>query len=110
MLVKTHLIVKDQYDEYQVKWIKRLSEQKPKFDEHGNLQFAILSGKGRLEVKTFDLAYLEKVAKKYTYPRGRSALTTDKSDIYLKTEDGEVLLATVVHDHIRKYSPMYDEL
>ena len=111
MKVKTHLIVVDQYDEYNVRWIKKLSEQKPKFDEHGNLQFAVLSNKGRLDIKTFDLKYLEKAAKKFTYPRGRGAITTDKGYIYLKTaDDKEVLLAVVSHNHIRKYSQMYDEL
>lgn len=111
MKVKTHLITTDQYDEYEVKWVGKLSEQKPKFDENGNLQFAILSSKGRLNINTFDLKYLETAAKRFTYPRGREALTSDRGDIYLKTEDDkEVLLATVVHKHIRKYAPMYDEL
>lgn len=111
MLVKTHLITTDQYDEFDVRWVKKLSSQKPLFDNNGNLQFAVLSNKGRLEVHTFDLAYLESQAKKFTWPRGRKAITTDKARIYLKTEDGdEVLMAIITHDHIRKYSPMYDEL
>lgn len=111
MKVKTHLITTEQYDEYEVRWHKKLSAQKPKFDEHGNLQFAVLSNRGRLNIKTFDLKHLETAAKRFTQPRGRGALTTDKGYIYLKTEDDkEVLLATVIHNHIRKYAPMYDEL
>lgn len=107
---KTHLIVIDQYDEYEVKWVHRLVDTNPKLDERGYPTFAILSNKGRMELKTFDMNYLEKQAKKFTYPRGRGALTTDKGYIYIKEENEEVLVAVVTHRHIRKYAPMFDEI
>ena len=110
MLVKTHLIVVDQYDEYKVRWTKRLIETKPKLNENGLPVFIVASSKGRIEVPTLNMNYLEKMAKKFTYPRGRGSITTDKGYIYIKEEDNEVLIGVVEHNHIRKYSQMYDEL
>ena len=43
MLVKTHLIVVDQYDEYKVRWTKRLIETKPKLNENGLPVFIVAS-------------------------------------------------------------------
>ena len=44
-----------------------------------------------------------------TYPKGRSALTTDTANIYIKQQDGsEKILGTLTHDHIKKFAPMYD--
>lgn len=110
MLVKTHLIVTDQYDEYEVNWVKRLVDSKPKLDEHGFPTFSVVTNKGRIDIKTFDINYLEKRAKAYTFPKGRGAVTSDKGYIYIKEEEGEVLLAVVSHTHIRKYAPMYDDI
>ena len=110
MLVKTHLIVKDQYDEYEVKWVKPLIKTNPQFDSNGNLQFAVISNKGRLEVNTFNLMQLEKSAKNFTFPKGRQSVTKDKGYIYLKEKEGESLVAVVIHTHIRKYAPMYDDI
>lgn len=112
MLVKTHLIVTDQWDDYEVRWIKKLSSiENPKLDESGYPIFAILSNKGRMEIKTFDMNYLETSAKKFTLPRGRGSLTQDKGYIYIKTVDGdEILLAVVTHSHYRKYAPMFDDI
>lgn len=61
-------------------------------------------------MNTIDLLEVERQAKKFTYPRGRGSVTTDKGFIYVKEDDGEKLLGVVVHNHIRKYAPMYDEL
>lgn len=110
MLVKTHLIVTDQYEHYKTKWVKRLVDLNPIFSDNGNLQFVISANHGRMEMQTFDIGAVEAQAKKFTFPRGRGAVTTDKGYIYLKTDKGEELIGVVIHDHIRKYAPMYDEL
>ena len=110
MLVKTHLIVTDQYDEYETRWVKRLIETNPIFNEKGLPIFIITSNKGRIEVPTLNMNYLEKMAKKFTYPRGRGAVTKDKGYIYIKEEDKETLIGVVEHRHIRKYNQMYDEV
>lgn len=108
MLVKTHLIVTDQYEDYNIKWHKRLLDCNPIF-KNGLPVFIIISSTGRREVNTLNMKEVEKIAIKSTYPRGRGSITTDKARIYLKEEKGEILLGTVTHHHIRKYAPMYDE-
>ena len=112
MLVKTHLIVTDQWDDYQISWVKFLRQiTNPKLDGRGYPTFVIISNQGRIEIKTFDMNYLTNSAKKFTFPRGRGAFTQDKGYIYIKTvDDSEVLLGVVTHNHIRKYAPMFDEV
>lgn len=111
MRVKTHLIVTNQYEEYSVKWHRRLLDSNPKLINGVPLFILIRHSGGRMELNTIDLPYLEKAAKKFTFPRGRGSVTTDKTDIYIKEVDGnEKLMATVTHNHIRKYAPMYDEI
>lgn len=108
VMMKTHLIVTDQYDEYDVNWVKRLADTKPKFKDN-KICFAIVTNKGRVELNTMDMKQLEKTAKKLTYPRGRGSKTRDKGYIYVIQEDNtEIMIGVVTHDHIRKYSPMYD--
>jgi hypothetical protein len=108
-MVKTHLIVTEQHDDYSIEWINRLLDCKPDLSG-GLLHFAILSTTGRREINTMNMKEVEKIAMKSTYPRGRGALTVDKARIYIKEEDGgEKLLGVVTHKHIRKYAPMYDE-
>lgn len=110
MKVKTHLIVTDQYEEYEVKWHSRLIDTNPIL-KNGMPIFVLISACGRMELNTIDLPYLEKQAKHFTYPKGRGSLTVDKCSIYIKEVDGnEKLIGTVTHNHIRKYAPMYDEL
>lgn len=109
--VKTHLIVTNQWDEYEVRWVRRLIDTSPLFNSHGTLTFIITGGNGgREEIETFDLNYVAQRAKACTGARGRGSVTIDKSQIYLKEAKGEVLIGVVTHKHIRQYSPMYDEL
>ena len=111
MLVKTHLIVTEQSDNYKVNWVKRIIETNPEFDDSGNLIFTIVVDNKRITVKTLDMVYLVERAKKNTYPRGRGSVTTDKALIYIKEKgDKDTLIAIVNHTHLRKYAPMYDEL
>lgn len=110
MLVKTHLIVKDQWDDFEVNWIQRLKDTNPKLNENGLPTFIIISNSGRLEMSTIDINSVEKQAKKFAYPRGRGSLTIDKSYIYIKEEKEEVLLGVVTKNHHRKYAPMYDDI
>lgn len=109
VMLKTHLIVTEQHDNYFIKWYNRLLDCKPDLKD-GLLHFAITSSTGRREIATMNMKEVEKIAIKSTYPKGRGALTTDKARIYLREEDGgEKLLGVVTHDHVRKYAPMFDE-
>lgn len=110
MLVKTHLFVKEQYDEFTIKWVKRILDCKPTLNDNGLPTFVIISNKGRIEITTCNFCYLEEIAKKHTYPRGRGSVTTDKGFIYIKEHDNENLIGVVIHNHIREYGQMYDEL
>ena len=110
MLVKTHLIVTSQHEEYIVKWHDSLANSNPLFKNNMPI-FILISGKGRMELNTLDIPYLEKIAKNFTSPKGRGAITTDKTYIYLKEVDGnEKQTGTVIHNHVRQYAPMYDDL
>lgn len=109
MKVKTHLIITDQWDDFIVKWHKRIVDLKPKIDSYGYPTFIIVAGGVRTEMKTFNIFDVEHKAKQQTYPRGRGSLTSDTGYIYLVCEEDEVLLGTIIHNHVRKYSPMYDE-
>lgn len=104
MKVKTHLIVTGQWDEFKIKWVKRICDTKPKFDSYGYPTFVVVGGAGRVEMKTFDIREVEEQAKKATHPRGRGSLTSDRAYIFIKEEKEEALLGYVMHDHIRQYA------
>ncbi len=109
-MIKTHLIVTGQWEEYDIKWCGRLLDVNPIL-KNGMPIFVIIANGGRMELNTIDLAAVENAAKKFTCPKGRGSVTTDKGFIYVKAQGGEEkLLGVVVHNHIRKYAPMYDEL
>ena len=110
MLVKTHLIVTGQSDNFKTEWKKSiLSIEKPILTD-GLLNYVIVTKEKRVEMKELDPMKVEKCAKKLTWPRGRGALTTDLAKIYVKTERGEELIGIVTHNHIRDYAPMFDEI
>ena len=109
MLVKTHLIVTDQWDEYEVKWHKNLIDIDMVPSKKFLPIFIIISGSARRELSTLDFNLVAATAKKMCYPRGRGAITIDRARIYVKATNGEVHIGTVSKTHIRKYAPMYDE-
>lgn len=108
--VKTHLIITDIHEEYQIKWYGKIAQMKPKF-KNNKLLFAIVGGKGRVELNTNDMKEIEERAKRLTYPRGRTAVTEDNAYIYLIEEDNtEQKIGTVTHYKIKTYAPMYDKV
>jgi hypothetical protein len=110
IMIKSHLIVKETHDEYNIQWVGKIIDAKPKF-KNGKPIFAITGGNGRIELNTTDMAYIEKCAKLCTKPRGRSAVTTDAARIYLiEEDDNERLMGILTHDHVKKFAPMYDPI
>ena len=108
VLIKSHLIVKEVYEEYNLRWVGRILDAKPKI-ENGMPIFIIVGGGGRSEINTTDMARIERCAKSLTRPRGRQAVTTDTARIYILEEnDNEMLLGLLTHNHIKKYAPMHD--
>lgn len=106
--LKTHLIVTDVHEEYFVNWCGKLYDSKPEL-KNGLPIFILVGTEGRIELNTIDIALIEKCAKRLTRPKGKQAFTSDTSHIYLLEEDGnQKLMATVTHNHIKKFAPMYD--
>ena len=108
--VKTHLIVTDIHEEYNINWCGRIIDSNPVL-KNGMPIFVVAGSNGRMELNTIDMKLIEKWGKKMTYPRGRKAVTTDKSYIYIKEVNGnEKLVCVVTHNHIKKYASMYDRV
>jgi len=108
--IKTHLIVTDVHNEYDIKWCGKIIDSKPKF-KNGKPIFIIVGGGGRMELNTTDMVRIEKCAKLCTRPRGRSAVTTDIARIFLiEEDDNEKLVGILTHNHIKEFAPMYDSV
>jgi len=109
-MIKTHLIIKDIHEEYYMNWCGSIKNTKPYLD-NGKPVFIIRSKMGAAEVNTTSMKHLEEVAKRMTAPRGRSALTEDTANIYIKQIDGsKVLLGILTHNRIKQFAPMYDKV
>ena len=110
VMVKTHLIVSNVYDEYKIDWCGRIADAKPLL-KNGLPVFVIIGGEGRLELNTIDMKHIEECAKKMTRPRGKQAVTTDVARIYIKENNSnEMLIGKVTHNHIKQYQQMYDRV
>ena len=108
VMLKTHLIVTDVHDEFDVNWCGSIAHCKP-LNKGGKPVFVIVSSVSRVEMNTVDIKRVEEVAKKLTRPRGRQAVTTDTARIFIVEIDGsEKLLGIVTHNHIKQYQQMYD--
>lgn len=111
VMVKTHLIITDIHDEYYMNWCGKLIDTKPVFDENGKPKFVLISSQSRVEVNTIDINYLERLAKQLTCPKGRSAVSTDKTYIYIKEVDGnDKLLGILTHNRVKSFAPMHDKV
>ena len=110
VLVKTHLIITDIHDEYHMKWCGRIADAKPLLKD-GLPIFVIVGSRGRMELNTADINHLERNAKLLTQPKGRSAISKDSSQIYIKEVGGnEMLLGVLTHKNIKSFAPMFDKV
>ena len=108
--VKTHLIIKDVHEEYRINWVGKILDTKPKI-KNGKPVFIVVGRDGRIELNTTDMKKIENCAKSLTHPKGRGAITSDSSRIYILEEDEkETLMGVVFHNHIKQYAPMYDKV
>ena len=91
-------------------WCGKIFDANPKL-KNGLPVFTIIGSRGRMEISTVDMNQLEKCAKSLTYPRGRSVVSKDSSQIYIQEIDGnEKLIGVLTHKHIKSYAPMYDKV
>lgn len=108
--IKSHLIITDIHSEFNIDWCGRLKGANPKL-VNGLPLFILKGGGKRIEMNTLDMKRLEKVGKNMTNPRGRSAVMTDETRIFLKEENGnERLMCIITHHRIKTYVPMYDKV
>lgn len=108
--IKTHLIITDVHDEYNMNWCGKISKANPLLED-GLPVFIVAGSNGRVKMSTTDMKRLEECAKRMTRPRGREATTKDQACIYIKEVDGnEMLIGVLTHYHIKHYAPMYDKV
>lgn len=108
--IKSHLIITDIHERYDIKWCGKLINTKPMFKNNLPI-FVIISGEKRVELNTLNIQEIEECAKRITNPRGRAAVTLDTANIYLKEEDGnEAFMGTVKHYRVKNYAPMFDKV
>jgi hypothetical protein len=111
MTTTTRFICIDSRDEYSIRWFTKIIDTNPVFNKNGKLSFAIIGSKGRMEINTLDMNYLEKCAKLLTSPKGRSSISTDKAYIYIKEVGGyEKLLGVLTHKRVKSFAPMHDKV
>ena len=109
-LVKTHLIIKDIHEEYNINWCGRLIDSKPVL-KNGKPIFVVVTNAGRVELNTIDMKEIEDCGKRMTCPKGRKAVSTDKAHVFIREEDGgEKLVCVITHNRVKKYAPMYDRV
>lgn len=107
--VKTHLIITDIHNEYHMNWCGKVLDTKPLLNDRGLPTFVVVGSKGRVEVNTVDMKYLEDCAKRLTNPRGRSAISSDSANVYIKETNGtERLMGVLFHRRVKTFAPMYD--
>ena len=110
VLVKTHLVVTDVHEEYNINWCGRIIDVRPKIKNNMPV-FVVVSSKGRMEVNTTDMQRVERCAKLLTAPRGRQAVTTDTARIFIVEEnENEALMGVLTHNHVKSYAPMFDKI
>lgn len=108
--VKTHLIITDIHNEFDVDWCGRFSDARPLM-RNGKPVFALVSSDRRVELNTLDMCEIERIGKSITCPRGREAITKDRTRIYLKEIDGnEKLVGIITHRKVKSFAPMHDKV
>lgn len=107
---KTHLIIKNIHEEYDVNWCGKFMGANPLL-VNGMPIFILVSAESRVEVNTWDMAEIEKVGKKMAEPHGREAITESAVRVYLKEKGSESrLMAIIKHRRVKKFAPMYDDV
>ena len=108
--IKTHLIVTDVHDEFNIKWCGKIVDTNPVL-QNGLPVFILISSESRVEMNTINMKHIENCAKRLTRPKGRSAVSTDKTYIYIKEVSGkDTLIGVVTHNRIKSFAPMYDSV
>ena len=79
--------------------------------KNNKLIFIVIGGNGRMEINTNDITRVENCAKIMSYPKGRTAVTSDVIRILIRQEDeSEVLIGLLTHNRIKTFAPMFDKI
>lgn len=108
--IKTHLIIDDIHEEYNMNWCGKILDAKPKI-KNGLPIFIIIGSRGRIELNTINMQQIEQCAKSLTEPKGRTAISSDSSHIYIQEIDGnEKLMGVLTHKRVKHFVPMHDKV
>ena len=110
VLIKSHLIITDIHNEYEVNWCGKIFEAKPQLQNNMPI-FVVIGDRGRMELNTVDINQIERCAKMLTSPKGRSAISKDSSYIYIiEIVGNETLLGVLTHKRVKSFAPMFDKV
>ena len=110
LTAKTHLIITDIHDEYHMNWCGRIADANPLL-KNGLPIFVLIGSRGRMELNTIDMKWIERNAKHLTQPKGRSAVNIDTTRIYIKEVNGnDFLLGIMTHKNVKTFAPMHDKI
>lgn len=108
--IKTHLIITDIHDEYHINWCGKLMDANPIMEKDMPI-FVLRGGKKRIELNTFNIKEIEKVGKAIANPKGRQAVTSDNTYVYIKEVDGnEKLVCIITRTKVKTFASMYDKV
>ena len=103
---KPRFIVKDIEDNFHMNWCGKIIDSNP-IIKNGKPIFVIIGSHNRLELNTIDFNYIEKCAKRMTFPKGRQAETFDSARIYIKEQNGnEMLMGVLSHLRSKTFVPV----
>ena len=70
VMVKTHLICSEVHEEYHMRWVGKILDTNPKF-ENGMPIFSIVGSGGRMELNTTDMKRIEKSKRDFSREKER---------------------------------------
>lgn len=108
--IKTHLIITDIHSEYDINWCGKFKDINPLLINDKPV-FILISSTKRMELNTWDIKRIEEMGKHITVPKGRGAVSTDKTYVYLKEiNNNEKLMCVITHNRVKRYAPMFDKV
>lgn len=108
--IKTHLIITDIHEEYNIDWCGKLFGANPEMKNEKPI-FILISSDSRIELNTWDMKEIERVGKLIAKPKGKEAVTEDKTRVYLKElNEKERLMCIITRRKIKTFAPMHDKV
>ena len=90
MTTTTRFICIDSRDEYSIRWFTKIMDTNPVFNKNGKLSFAIIGSKGRMEINTLDMNYLETKYDVWVAQYNTECTYEGRYDIWQYTSEGSI--------------------